>query len=495
MGFSRKSTHNLIQTIRIMGLAERTISGVLWSTAGEIIVKFISPVSFLVLTHLLSPSDFGIVAVATTVLMFVNIVSDLGTGKVLIQLKCNDSEFDKYCNASFYFNIIIGICLFLIVFIFSPEIAIYNNTPQAEPVIKVMSVQIVFYALSTVQLAIKNRDLKFKTLFYIRLMTVAAPVLLSIPIAILGGGLWAIVAGSVSSSLFQTIVLWVTSDWKPKYQFKKAYLKSILSKSIWNSLHQILVWVPIGLDTYLISNFISSDGLGLYTTTRSLFTSFSGLILGPILPVIYSSLSKVKENKQFSEVAYFSQKILFSIASVLSLIVFVYSDIITEILFNNQWLGISKLIQIVFLLMGLEYFNSILLEALRAKGRFKELAVINLLSLLIVCPLLYCAASRGIYFYTLIRCLCLYVPFIGVFYFSKKYCEVSFSRCVFNNRYLIMFTLLVVPISVLLKDCSVDLCYYVVCSSLLILGLLLIIKVEKTDILKVYNLFKRSIKR
>lgn len=475
-----------------MGLAEKTLSGVLWSALGELIVKFISPISFLVLTRLLSPSDFGTVAVATTVLMFVNIISDLGTGKVLVQLKCEDCDFFKYCNVSFYFNVVVGACLFLVVFCFSSEIATYNNQPQANLVVKIMSLQILFYAFSTVQSAIKNRELKFKTLFYIRLITVATPALISIPVAFAGGGMWAIVAGSVAGSMLHTIALWVTSTWKPRWYFKLKYLHAILSKSIWNSLQQILVWIPIALDTYLISNYISGDALGLYTTSRTLFTSVSALILAPVLPVLFSSLSKVKEEDKFIKMTLFSQKALFTVASILSLTVFLYSEFVSSILFDNKWIGISPLIQIVFLLMGMEYFNSLLIESLRAKGRFRELAMTNLLSLFIVCPALYISVFYGIYVYTFVRCMSLYVCFIGVFYYSKEYCGVSFRDCLVNNKCVLLLLLIIVPVSLWVKGNCSEISYYITISLLLIAGLIVVIRFEKEYVLKLLNfIFKR----
>lgn len=425
-----------------MDLANKTVSGVLWVALGEIIVKCISPLSFLVLTHILVPEDFGLVAVATTVLMFVNIIADLGTGKVLVQMKCDNSEeFTHYCNTAFIFNAVMGIGLFICVFLLSPLIAEWNNQPRSEPVVRLMSVQILFTSLSIVQIAIKNREMNYKSLFFIRLITVMTPVAVSIPIAFCGGGVWAIVSGSVCSSFFQLIVLWLKTSWKPKIQFDFFVFRNLFSKSIWSTIQQVAVWVPICFDTYLVSNHLSSASLGLYTASRSLFSSASGLILAPFLPVLFSSLSKIQENDKLKEVTLFSQKIVFYISGIVAICVFCYSDIITKIVFSNKWEGISPVLQIVFLLMGLEYFYSIVVESLRSRGLFKQLGVNNVISVIIALPFLFWASYKSIYMYTITRCLSLYLCYFGVFFCSKKYLGISFMDCLKNVKNMIIIVI------------------------------------------------------
>ena len=422
-----------------MNLANKTVSGVLWVALGEVIVKCISPISFLVLTHILLPEDFGIVAVATTVLMFVSIIADLGTGKVLVQIKCDDTkEFERYCNTAFVFNSIMGLVLFLCVFFLSPYYAELNNQPRSESVIRLMSTQILFSSLSIVQISIKNREMNYKSLFFIRLITVMTPVVISIPIALCGGGLWAIVIGSVCSSFFQLVVLWCNTSWKPQLQFHYKVFHNLFSKSIWSTVQQIAVWIPIYFDTYLISNHLSASSLGLYTASRSLFTSASGIILAPFLPVLFSSLSKIHENSKLKQVTLLSQKIVFYMSSLVAIIVFCYSDVITKVIFSNKWDGISPVLQIVFLLMGLEYFYSIIVESLRSRGLFKQLGINNLLSVLVTVPFLYFASYQNIIVYTMIRCLSLYVCYWGVFHYSKKYLNISFSTCIGNVKNILI---------------------------------------------------------
>lgn len=466
-----------------MGLSDKTIYGVAWTIAGEAIVKCISPFSFLILTRILSPTDFGVVAIATTVLSLIYIISDLGTSKVLVQLKCSDEDLNKYCDSSFWFNVIIGIILYVVILLFSESIAKYNNQPLATPIVRAMAIQVVFYSLSTVQTALMNRNMNYKSLFYIRLVTVGVPAILSIPIALLGGGVKAIVIGNVGGAFFSLIALWYYSNWKPSFHFKISFLKAILLKSLWSSFQQIAIWIPIAFDTYLLSNFLSAHDLGIYTTSRTLFISVSALIMSPILPVFFSALSKVDDDMKFRHITLVAQRTLFSIAVIVSLFVFIYSELLCNIIFTSKWDGISEIVRIIFVLMGFETFYSVIIEALRSKGMFKELAVNNMICTLLSLVLLYYAAQFGLWEYTLIRCLSLYICYYGVFYYSRTRLNISILDCLINNKMMILLGLEIFLADFLLDKLPIEVYYSIMTIIFLTMIVLFYFKEKKTILL------------
>lgn len=440
-----------------MDLVEKTIKGSAWAYGAEIIAKVISPLSFLVLTRILSPQDYGVVAVAITVLMFVNIISDLGTSQVLIQASDTDKKhFDRLCNSGFWINIVFGFALFIVVEIFAGDIAVYYKQPESKSVIQVMAIQIIFLSVSSVQNSLKKKDLNFKYLFYLRLITICMPIFIAIPIALLGGGYWALVISPVVGNALQAVVLWINSNWKPRFNFSAVNLRSLFSKSIWNTFSQVFIWIPISFDTYLIGKYMDSADLGLYTTSRSLFTSCSGLILAPIIPVVFSSMSKAKDKNEYLSIGYNSQKMLFSISVCLSLFVFIFADYINLILFNKNWDGITPIIRIVFLVMGFEYFGSIMYEAVRARGLFKSIAIVYFISLIFTVPLLYYSAqTSNIYNYTLTRSASLYIPMIGIFILSSKQ-GLCLIQCIKNNWIILCMSIIVIPAIFILRKAELS---------------------------------------
>lgn len=443
-------------------LIDKTVKGSLWSYGAEIIAKVITPLSFLILTRVISPEGYGIVAVATTVLMFVNILSDLGTSQVIIQAPDNDKIFfKKICCVGFWINVLIGTSLFILVEFFAKEIAFYYKQPDSKLVIQVMAIQIIFISLSSVQNSLKRKELNYKYLFYLRLVTIFTPIVIAIPIAFAGGGLWAIVTSNVIGTILQSLFLWKHSSWKPSIGLSVQALKYLFSKSIWNSFNQLFIWIPISMDTYLVGKYMNATDLGLYTTARSLFSSCSGLILTPIIPVIFSSLSKVNNPDEYKRITYSSQKILFSISAYFSILVFIFADDINLLLFNQQWQGITPILQIIFLIMGLEYFGSVIYEAIRAKGWFKQMSILYFISLFLIIPLLYTSAkTENISTYTIGRSLSLYIPMIGIFLLAKKL-GIYFSKCIKNNSLVLILILLIIPLIIYIQNniSNIKLCF------------------------------------
>ncbi|ESU27268.1 hypothetical protein FLJC2902T_19710 [Flavobacterium limnosediminis JC2902] len=423
-------------------MRNKIFKATLWSLFSEIIAKVIGPIGFLVLTKILSPKDFGVVAVATTILGFVNIISDLGIGKVLIQEKGDDEYLLKINNIGFLINSALGVLLCLLMIVFSTELALFFGNTESSMVIKVMAAQVLFNSLSTVQISNKKKSLNFKFLFYLRLITVGTPLLVSIPIAFAGGGYWAIVWGQVLGSFLSTLALWVNSKWKPKFQIDFDLLKQILSKSSWNSLDQIFVWLPLGVDTFLISRYMTSGDLGIYSTSRTLFSTAISLSLGAIMPVIFSVYSEIStDESRLKKTILSSQKIIFFISSFMGVGVYVFRELIEQIFFNSKWVGISDVFGILFLLMGFEYFSGAVDEGLRSKGFFKITAISTTVLSLVSIPVLFISIKYGIIVYVVVRVLLLYLTDPIIYYFSKKILGVSFFDCFINTKNIILCSL------------------------------------------------------
>jgi len=405
---------------------KQLVSASLWSLFSEIIAKVIGPLSFLILTRILSPSDFGIVAVATTILSFVYIVSDLGIGKVLIQASGGNPYLTKLNNAGFWINTFLGFFLASCMVLFSHTLARFFGNEQCFQIIRVMALQVLCYSLSAVQLANKKKNLEFKSLFYLRLITVGVPLVISVPLAFLGGGYWSIVSGQVVGAIMTTSVLWYNSKWKPTFSLDKSAVKSLLAKSCWNSLEQICVWIPIGLDTFLISNSLNSSQLGFYSTSRTLFSTAISLTMGPILPVMFSAFSKVQsEENALKRSLLSSQKLVCFLATFLGCGVFVFKELVEFILFNSKWLGISSIFGVTFLILCFEYILAPLEEGLRSKGMFHATAVNTLISTCLSIPVLFYSVDYGVFTYAVVRGLLTYLSAPGVIYFSSKVLKIS----------------------------------------------------------------------
>lgn len=456
-----------------------------WSMTSEVISKIISPLSYLVLVFLLKPEDFGIVAVATTILTFLYLISDLGVSKVIIQESGDYVRINHLADVGFLINLVIGVLLFLFMFFGSGLLASWMNQPDSQSVIGALSVQIIFFSLSSVQTALRKKNLDFRFLFKVRLITTVIPAIVSIFFAFVGFGYWAIVLGQIGGSFFSTLYLWIASSWKPKLVIDNKEILYILSKSIWSSLEQLVIMIPVILDTYLLSKYLGAWSLGIYSTSRTLFAAAINITLGAITPVIYSYLSKNKFDKgKFSRDLMIFQKLIFSFAVILGCSAFLFANEIEVVFFNKTWQGISAYFAPLFLIMSLLNFTSAITEGLRAKGKFKVLGISTTISTVLTIPLLFVSVKYGLLIYILTRTLSLFFIYPFVFYYSNKYLDINFMKYIANNIYIIIICIISGLILYLSSRyfCLGNLTVFV--KTLILLPIFIVVYISNRDIVK-----------
>ena len=135
-----------------MSLKSDAIHASIWASLTEIMVKATTPLSFIIIARILTPDDYGIIAVAITVLSFVTLISDLGTSQIIIQYKGNDEN--DFFTQTLFINAIMGFFLCLLLFVLSPTISNVFKVSDSTGVIRLAAFQILFQSLSITQTAI-----------------------------------------------------------------------------------------------------------------------------------------------------------------------------------------------------------------------------------------------------------------------------------------------------------------------------------------------------
>ena len=193
-------------------ITTKAVGSLKWSALTEIAARTAQPIIFVVLARLLAPTDFGVLATAMIVISFVQMFWDAGLSKALIQTK---EVPENAAHVVFWTNLTLGIIIYTLLFAAAPYIAFFFKSPVTEPVLRVLGIQIIIASLASVQQALFVRDLDFRGLFWIKLLTVFIPALFSIPLALLGYGIWSLVTGTLAGQFFNLLLLWMRSPWRP----------------------------------------------------------------------------------------------------------------------------------------------------------------------------------------------------------------------------------------------------------------------------------------
>lgn len=155
-----------------------------WSVITEIVAKLISPITNMILARIVAPEAFGVVATITMIISFVDMFTDAGFQKYLIQHEFKDeNEKFKNANVAFWTNLGISIFLWIMIIIFRENIAILVGNPGLGNVIAIACIQLLLTSFSSIQMALYRRDFNFKILFSVRMVSIFIPFAVTIPLA------------------------------------------------------------------------------------------------------------------------------------------------------------------------------------------------------------------------------------------------------------------------------------------------------------------------
>lgn len=310
-----------------------------WSAITEIVAKLFTPISTMILARLLTPEAFGVLVTVTMIICFAEIFTDAGFQKYLIQKEFDSKDaLFKSTAVAFWANLIFSLIIWGIIILFAPDIAHIVGNDGYGFVIAVSCVCIPLVAFSSIQMALFRRSLDFKTLFWVRLVGVLIPLLITIPLAYFTRSYWALVIGMIVLELSNAVLLTIKSEWKPRWFFDIKLFKAMFSFSAWSMVEAITVWLTNYLDVFIVGSVLSTYYMGIYRTSINTVGQIMALITATTTPVLFSALSRLQDDhEEFRKMFFNFQKIVSLLVTPLGVGIFLFSDLVTDILLGDQW--------------------------------------------------------------------------------------------------------------------------------------------------------------
>lgn len=369
-----------------------------WSTITELAAKLVAPITTMILARVLTPEAYGVVATITMVISFAELFTDAGFQKYLIQHEFSDDKEKTECtNVAFITNLVLSLFLWLVIGVFSSPIANIVGSPGMGNVITIACISIPLAAFSSIQQALYKRDFDFKTLFVVRMMSLAVPVLVTLPLAFIFKNFWALIIGRIVQDILNAVVLTVKSRWKPQFYYNWQQLKQMLSFSIWTIIESVSIWLTNYVDVFIVGTLLSQYYLGLYKTSMTTVSHILGLIISATSPILFSSLSRLQNDKvAFDNMFYRFQKTVALIVVPLGFGIFIFNRLITEILLGDQWLEAAPFIGLWALMATITIvFSYYASEVYRSMGMPKLSVLAQWLHIVVLVPVVLIFARKG----------------------------------------------------------------------------------------------------
>lgn len=328
---------------------------------------FITFVIQLVLARLLSPKDFGIVAILTVFINIAQVFVQSGFSTSLIQKK-KVTETDY--SSVFYISFLISIVLYIILFISAPTIEVFYRMENLSNYLRIVSLIIIIGSYNSVQLAIVSREMKFHLLLYSTIVSNLISGLIGIFLALKGYGIWSLIFQQLISSSLNCLTLSYKVRWFPKLIFSYRSIKVLFAFGWKILLSSFLETMYVQLQSLIIGRRFSANILGYYNKGQQfpqiIITNVNGAIQSVMLP----TLSKIQDDKiKMKSVVRRSVKtssfIIFPLMTFLGVL---GTPIITSLL-GDQWKESVPFLQISCFIFSLIPIHTANLQALNAMGR------------------------------------------------------------------------------------------------------------------------------
>lgn len=369
-----------------------------WSGITEIAAKLVAPITTMVLARLLTPDAFGVMVTAQMVISFAEIFTDAGFQKYIVQHEFkNEDEKYKSTAVAFWANLIMSLVLWAGISIFANPIARLVGCDGNGIVIAVACICIPLEAFSSIQMALFRRNLDFKTLFWVRIFGILIPLVVTVPLAFVTRSYWSLILGMIVLNFSNALILTIKSQWKPRWFFNIQLFKEMFSFTMWSMLEAISIWLTSYVDIFIVGTMLSQHYLGLYRTSMSTVGQITSIITAATTPVLFSSLSRLQNDKNNFNAMFFKfQKLVGILIIPIGTGIFLFSDFITKILLGNQWMEASSFIG----LWGLTSAVTIVLahyssEVYRSIGKPKLSVLAQWLHIVVLWPVLLIYVDKG----------------------------------------------------------------------------------------------------
>lgn len=370
------------------------ISAAIWSFLEKLSSQAVSFVIGIVLARLLTPYVYGVVGITAIFIAISNVFIDAGFANALIQ---NQHRTEKDLSTAFYFNVVVGLVCYAILWVATPFISSWFNEPLLIPLLKIVGLNVVFNSLCIVQTALLTAKLNIRLQTLINLSAQIPAGIIAIVLAYRGMGVYALVLQNVISSFIRVVLLWFFAKWIPKEKFCKDSFKKL-----WEFGSKLLGANLIGtifsqIYSIIIGKFIGKKELGYFSKANGLCSNVDGVTSGIVQRVALPVLAKYQDDEvllteKFREIM---RLLVMLIAPLTSFLCFASDDIIV-LLWTEKWLYCSLLFKILIVGIMLGPVGQMSLSLMQALGRTGMVLKLELPKKVVYCIYLVIGFQYGV---------------------------------------------------------------------------------------------------
>lgn len=345
----------------------KVISSFRWLAAGRFLGQLVSWAITLLVIRLLTPADYGLMEMASLFISILTLLNEMGMGVAIIQAEAIEQ---KSLQQIFGMILLINVGLFISSLLAAPLIAFFFGEPQLIPIVRVLAVQFVLIGLSVIPQSLLEREMKFKTRSLIDLVANLVAAFLTLSLALMGKGVWALVWGSVMLFLTKMIGLHLCAPFfhRPTFSFKG--MRHFVSFGGLIMTERIIWYLYSQADIFIIGKILGKELLGFYAVGKHV-SKLPSLKIAPLVnQIVLPAFSRIQ--KDAWQVGYYVKKGI-TILSICSFPIFwgissVAPELVIVVL-GEQWIPAAHTLTWMTLILPLGMMSGFIQTVLKGIGK------------------------------------------------------------------------------------------------------------------------------
>jgi PST family polysaccharide transporter len=333
-------------------LKAQVSSGLFWSAGARIVQQFIQFGFSIVLARLLSPGDYGLMAMVLVFTGFAAMLADGGFSSALVQ-KTDLGE--THVHTVFWLTVFSGVTLTTITYLIAPWLASFYDAPALKPIFRVVALNFTIASFGNVPFALLQKRMQFKAIAHVGTWSMLASGIIGMILALLGASVWCLVAQTLSASLLTALFRWIASKWLPRLVFSMAALKDLWHYASHLYGFNLINYWARNADNFVVGKYFGAPALGVYSRAYMLMLLPITQVNSVISQVVFPAFASIQNDKPRVKSIYLRAM------GIVALITFpiMFGLVVTaqpfiDTVYGPKWRAVAPILQILALVGAMQ---------------------------------------------------------------------------------------------------------------------------------------------
>lgn len=365
------------------GMRGRLATGAFWTLFARLLVSLISLLSTFILARILAPADFGLVAIATTLLEIISAATNLSLASALIR---HERPTEDHFHTAWTLNLTRALIIGAIFAIAAWPVAQAYGEPRLVEIMLVLAASVVMTGFANPKMIVFARQLVFSQDFVLQVSQKVVGFIVSVVLALIYQSYWALVLGVIAAQATNIVISYILLPYLPR--FRVQHWRELFSFSLWMTLQDFLHTINWSADQLMIGAFVGRTALGHYAVGSNLAGVPMREASNSIGKLLFPGLARLAHDRSRVKAAYITTQALMSALILpIGFGIALAAEPIVLLGMGERWLPIVPVIQGLSAISALQVFGILVKPLTMAEGATRELFQRNLINFFICIPL------------------------------------------------------------------------------------------------------------